>query len=83
MARAGNSLARPTKSSMPCAPNLGVMDDDDIKVLMAQLPLRMQLTVLARTWGAIEKMMEPQTLDEKIKEHIARVQAARKAAGGR
>jgi hypothetical protein len=54
-----------------------------ITVLMAQLPLRSQLTVLARTWGAIEKMMEPHTLDEKIKEHIARMRAARKAAGER
>jgi hypothetical protein len=51
------------------------MNDDDIKVLMARLPLRMQLITLARTWGVLEKMMEP------TKEHIERVQAARKAAG--
>ena len=54
--------------------------EDDIDVLMARLPLREQLIVLARTWGAIEKMMGPQKLDEKTR--IEHARAARKAAGG-
>lgn len=82
LARTGNTLARPTKPPAPRAPNLGLMNnDDDIKVLMALLPLRMQLVVLARTWETIEKMRAPLTLDEKMKEHIDRIHAARKAAG--
>jgi hypothetical protein len=56
------------------------MDDDDIQVLMARLPLRMQLIVLARTWGAIEKMMAPREIDVKTRERIERMRAARKPA---
>jgi hypothetical protein len=50
------------------------MNDDDVEVLMARLPLRMRLIALARMWGAIEKMMQPRKIDEKTR-------AAWKAAG--
>ena len=53
------------------------MNDDDIEILMARLPPRMQLVVLARTWEAIEMMMGNET----TKVRIARAKAARKAAG--
>ena len=72
-------MARPTKRSGPCAPNLGPMNDEDIDDLMARLPLTVQLTILARTWEAIEKMTEPQEIDPKMKASIERLQAALRA----
>ena len=53
------------------------MNDNDIEILMARLPPRMQLVVLARTWEAIEMMMA----DATTKVRIERAKAARKASG--